>query len=86
MLYWVGHSEKHIRKYYKFDFMLILNVIAVFMYKSDMLGSHIGGHIGDHFGFIADLYIDDFIGPGMVKNIYTNIVTLSEISMELCQF
>ncbi len=63
--------------------MFILNVIiAVFVYKSDMLGSHIGGHIGNHFGFIADLYIDDFIGPGMVKNIYI-YTTWSYVSFNL---
>jgi hypothetical protein len=39
--------------------MLILNVIiAVFVYKSDMLGSPIGGHIGGHIGFRGDLYIE----------------------------
>jgi hypothetical protein len=59
LLYWVGNSEKHIRKYHKCDFMLILNVIiAVFVYKSDMLGSPIGGHIGGHIGFRGDLYIE----------------------------
>jgi hypothetical protein len=73
--------------------MLILNVIfPVFVYKSDMLGSHISGHIGGHIGFRGDLYIENcFVGlngQGMVKNIHidTKIVTLSAIFMELCQF
>ena len=73
--------------------MLILNVIiAVFVYKSDMLGSPIGGHIGGHIGFRGDLYIkkdfDGFIGSGMVENMYidTKIMTLSAILLELCQF
>ncbi len=59
LLYLVGNSVNHIRKYHKCDFMLILNVIiAVFVYKSDMLGSPIGGHIGGHIGFRGDLYIE----------------------------
>ena len=41
--------------------MLILNVIIdVFVYKSDMLGSHIGGHNGGHIGFRGDLYIENY--------------------------
>jgi hypothetical protein len=56
LLYLVGNSVKHIRKYHKCEFMLILNVlIAVFVYKSDMFRSHIGGHIG----FRGDLYIEN---------------------------